>query len=161
MQCSTSTKFQTFSHTHTHRCSHTAPELCVMPFLNARSCFIPFCRWVCWHQTLIYPRNIHQVSRTLGRLGHKTRTLAGAFFFFFFFFNTVSVKWLKVNGTLTHSERSNSCSCSNNRVALKLDEYTAVKQLWIKRVCSTNRNSDCSALGEGCPPPHSDTLTLS
>lgn len=29
--------------------------------------------------SLIYPRNIHQVSGTLGGLGHKIRALAGPF----------------------------------------------------------------------------------
>lgn len=54
--------------------------------LNSESChpstqsrFIPRCGWECWHESLIYPRNIRQVSGTLGRLGHKIRALAGPF----------------------------------------------------------------------------------
>lgn len=49
-------------------------------------------------------------------------------------FNTVSVKWLKVNGTLTQSDRNCSCSWSN---CLKLDGDTAATLLRIKDVSFT------------------------
>lgn len=59
-----------------------------------------------WHESLIYPHNIHEVSRTLGNLSHKTGLWPGLF-------NTASVKWLKEKNTPVRSEKNCSCSCSN------------------------------------------------
>lgn len=77
----------------------------VRPSFNAQSC--PAAD-NCWQESLIYPHNIHEVSRTLGNLSHKTGLWLGLF-------NTASVKWLKVNHTPVRSERN--CSTAATVVA--------------------------------------------
>lgn len=81
----------------------TSAKLRIRPSFNAQSC--PAAD-NCWHESLIYPHIIHEVSRTLGNLSHKTGLWLGLF-------NTASVKWLKVNNIPVRSERNCSCSCSN------------------------------------------------
>lgn len=71
-------------------------------------------------------------------------------------FNTVSVKWLKVNGTLTQSDRNGSCSWSKSgRGKVGATQYSNTTQnrrywfTWLKRWLFQGRNS---AVRERCFP---------
>lgn len=113
-------------HNNTHL-THGDKRSAVMPSFSAQARFIlppsPIpCRGprgLAWKfdLSLQYPAG----QRDLGKgSGHKTAALRPSLF------NTVSVKWLKVNSTLTQSDGNGSCG----QALLKLGQYTTAVAAW-------------------------------
>lgn len=77
-------------------------------------------------------------------------------------FNTVSVKWLKVSGTLTQSDRNSSCSWSNCcciKVGLIHCGNTALNKRCLFTTLETMTVRCSTALRERCLP-HGEDITL-
>lgn len=77
-------------------------------------------------------------------------------------FNTVSVKWLKVNGTLTQSDRTSSCSwseCCCIKVGLIHCGNTALNKRCLFPLVATMTVRCSTALRERCLP-HGEGITL-